>query len=57
MLAKTLNGKKNEQEQMLNECQEVILSSKKKINDLSNERESLMQQLSDLRVKYQIDVK
>jgi hypothetical protein len=46
MLLKTLLGKNSEQEQTINECQEVILSSRKKINDLANENENILRQLS-----------
>ena len=54
MLLKTVLSKKSEQEQTISECQEVILSSRKKINDLANESEALMRELSETRAKYQL---
>ncbi len=57
MLLKTVLSKKSEQEQTISECQEVILSSRKKINDLTNEGEALMRELSETRAKYQLETK
>lgn len=39
-------AKKTEQEQTIGEFQEIVISSRKKIHDLSNDNENLLRQLS-----------